>query len=124
AALSGTMGVGDQPAGVGLCPVVSVPRPLAGRAGAPGGQADARRTPGMRVRWREPPPPPGVGALGGPCLDLCGGHVGGSGHGLLGSVLPSDVWALAAGGGGGGVFLYAPRRGGPPRNNAGGGGGW
>src|SRR5712691_7790727 len=53
--------------------------------------------PGVCVQWREPPPPAAVGAVGGQCLDLCGGHFGGSGHGLLGSVLPSDVWALAAG---------------------------
>ena len=53
---------------------------------------------------REPPPPAGVGAVGGQCLDLCGGHVGGRGHGLLGSVLPSDVWALASGAAARGFF--------------------
>ncbi len=36
-ALPGAAGVGDDPAGIGPRLVVSVPRPLACRAGAPGG---------------------------------------------------------------------------------------
>jgi len=44
------MAVGDEPAGLGLCPVGSVPGPLAERADAPGGQAAGRRAPRVRVR--------------------------------------------------------------------------
>ena len=50
-ALPRTMGGGDKPAGVSLRAVVSVPGPLAGGAGTPGGQADARCAPRVRVRW-------------------------------------------------------------------------
>ena len=109
-ALPRTAGGGDEPAGISLCAVVSVPRPLADRAGTPGGQADARRAPGVCVWWREPPPPARVGAVGGQCLGVCGRHDSGDGHGLLGSALPSDVWALASGAAARG-FFRGPRTG-------------
>src|SRR5262249_19525566 len=55
---------------------------------------------------------PELALLAGNVLDLCGGHVGGRGHGLLGSVLPSDVWALASGAAAHG-FFRDPRAGRP-----------
>jgi hypothetical protein len=108
----GTMGVGDEPAGLGLCPVVSVPRPLAGRTEAPGGQAEAWDTPRVRVWRREPPPPTGVGAVGGQRLSVWDRHLGSGGDRLLGAVLPSDVWALASRAAAG-AFFRSPRAGRP-----------
>ena len=59
---------------------------------------------------REPPSPARVGALGRQCLGVCGRHDGGGGHGLLGSVLPSDLWALASAAAAG-AFFRNPRAG-------------
>jgi hypothetical protein len=95
--LSGTAGVGDNPTGVRLCALVSVPRPLAHRAAAPGRQAAAWCPPGVRLWGREPPPPAGVGPLGGQCLGVGGCYGSGSGHGLVGSALSSDLWAVTPG---------------------------
>ena len=87
----------DHLAGLGLCAVVALPGPLAGRTGASRGHTESWGAPGVRVRGREPSPPARVGAVGGQYRDVCGRSIGGRGNRLVGSVLPANVWALASG---------------------------
>jgi len=116
-------GGGNAPAHVSLGFGGSVPRPLADRAGPPGGHAAARRAPRGWGWWGAPPPPASVGTVGGPWLDGGGRHDRGASHRLLGAALPSDVWALASGAPARG-WCRRPRTGRPPAAHGVGAGAW